>query len=186
MTCIVGIEHKGSVILGADSAGVSTNIITPRADIKVFFSECKEYVFGFTSSFRMGQILQHVFTPPVRQPNVPDDFAFLVGYFIPTLMNCMTENGYAAVNNNRVSGGTFMMGYRSKLYTIDNDYQVGRSLLGYDAVGCGQEYALGAIHAGANNIKEPKRLLTVALDAASTFSTGVCGPYNFVTLKASK
>ena len=183
MTCIVGIEHNGSVYIGADSAGVG-NIITPRADIKAFFSKNKEFIYGFTSSFRMGQILQHSFTAPERDKKMKDDFEYLVAVYVPALMECMSERGYASVNNNRVSGGTFMLGYRGKLYTIDSDFQVGRSLHGYDPVGCGQEMALGSLYTSTKmGVKDPKKILTLALDAASEFSTGVCGPYNFVTLK---
>lgn len=62
MTCIVGVTHKGRVYMGGDSAGVSGLDLTVRKDQKVFRNG--EFAIGFTSSFRMGQILQYVFFPP--------------------------------------------------------------------------------------------------------------------------
>jgi len=57
MTCIVGLIDKESkkIYMGGDSAGVANYSLSVRKDPKVF----KRYgfIFGFTSSFRMGQLL---------------------------------------------------------------------------------------------------------------------------------
>jgi len=62
MTCIVGIQHDGRVYIGGDSAGVAGYSITSRADAKVF--TVGPYVMGFTSSFRMGQLLRYGLKAP--------------------------------------------------------------------------------------------------------------------------
>ena len=68
MTCIAAITEKGKVYMGGDSAGVSGYDITIRADEKVFKNgQC---VFGFTSSFRMGQLLCYKFKVPVKPPKM--------------------------------------------------------------------------------------------------------------------
>ena len=59
MTCIAGLVHDGAVYLAGDSAGCSGWDLTVRADPKVFVSG--SYVMGFTTSFRMGQLLRSVF-----------------------------------------------------------------------------------------------------------------------------
>ena len=60
MTCIVGIlEENGDIYMGGDSAGASGNTLKIRADEKVFINE--NYIMGFTSSFRMGQLLRYGF-----------------------------------------------------------------------------------------------------------------------------
>ena len=69
MTCIVGLEHKGKVYIGGDSAGVAGYSLSVRADQKVFING--NFIFGFTSSFRMGQILRFGFNPPRRHPEAP-------------------------------------------------------------------------------------------------------------------
>jgi hypothetical protein len=55
MTCIVGLRQGGKVFIGGDSAGISGWDVTVRADPKVFLSG--PYAMGFTSSFRLGQLL---------------------------------------------------------------------------------------------------------------------------------
>ncbi len=58
MTCIVGVTDGTEVVLGGDSAGVSieTRQLEVRANRKVFRRQ--DYVFGYSGSFRMGQILR--------------------------------------------------------------------------------------------------------------------------------
>lgn len=52
MTCIVGIVDNGKVYMGADSLGVGGLSKRVRKDPKLF--RVGEFVFGYTSSFRMG------------------------------------------------------------------------------------------------------------------------------------
>ena len=59
MTCIVGLVDNGKIYMGGDSAGVSNLDIRIRADQKVF--KTGEFIMGFTSSFRMGDLLKYDF-----------------------------------------------------------------------------------------------------------------------------
>jgi len=60
MTCIVGIAQEGKVWIGADSAAVSGQDIRATALRKVF--RRGQFLIGYTSSFRMGQLPQfHLF-----------------------------------------------------------------------------------------------------------------------------
>jgi ATP-dependent protease HslVU (ClpYQ) peptidase subunit len=178
MTCIVGVAQKGKVYLGGDSAGVSGLDLTARKDKKVFLND--EFVMGFTSSFRMGQILQYVFTPPeVTKADEDDMMAYMVKKFIPAVRKVFKEEGYAYVDSNRETGGTFLVGVRGRLFRIDSDFQVGESLDGYEAVGCGESFALGSLHATEKSAKlSPKEKVEKALAAAAKFSGGVMEPFN--------
>ena len=66
MTCIVGLVHEGVVYIGGDSAGVARLSLTVRADEKVFRNS--DFLMGFTTSFRMGQLLRYSLKPPRRHP----------------------------------------------------------------------------------------------------------------------
>ena len=92
-------------------------------------------------------------------------------------------NGYANVNNNEVSGGTFLLGYKGNLYTVHGDFQIANNQIKFDACGCGAHYALGAM----NIIESAKRMtpalkVTKALETAEKFSAGVRGPFNIVSV----
>lgn len=177
MTCIVGYAKDGKTYLGGDSAGVSGLDITARKDKKVFNNG--EFVMGFTSSFRMGQILQYVFTPP--EVNNDDLMAYMVKDFIPAIRKVFKDEGYSEISSNREKGGCFLVGLRGRLFQIDSDFQVGEPIDPYAAVGCGESFALGAFAALEEEEKmKPKDRLKIALKAATKFSGGVMEPFNFV------
>lgn len=127
---------------------------------------------GFTSSFRMGQLLRYKFVPP-EHPVGMDDFEYLVTNFIDSIRKAFFDNGFGKKDNNE--GGTFLIGYNGKIYNIGSDFQVGIPVNDYDAVGSGRDLALGALHA-TKTVKPVKRL-TMALEAASAYNAGVAPPY---------
>lgn len=180
MTCIVGLEHKGKVYMGGDSAGVSGLAITVRGDEKVFKNG--PFLMGFTTSFRMGQILRYAFRPPI-QPKGKSDMKFLVTDFVNAVRKAYKASGYLKKSGDQEYGGTFLLGYKSKLYCVDSDFQVGYSRDAYQAVGCGEDYALGAMHATeglAAGGLDPKKRVEMALQAAAHFSGGVTPPFTIL------
>ena len=174
MTCIVGMTEKGKVYLGGDSAGVGGYSLTVRADRKVFRNG--DFVMGFTTSFRMGQLLAHALKPPKRFPD-SDVYAFMVTDFINAVRDCLKSGGYAEKHNDAEQGGTFLVGYEGRLFTVYGDYQVAEHVDGFAAVGCGHEIALGAMFASKS--LKPTERVRVALEAAERFSAGVRGPFHY-------
>lgn len=177
MTCIVGLVHDGKVYLGGDSAGVDGLHLVTRRDPKVF--QVDDFTIGFTTSFRMGQLLAHSFKPPKRHAD-DDVFAFMVTKFVDALRDCLKSGGYARKDAEVESGGTFLVGYQGRLFEICDDYQVGENIAGYAACGCGRALALGALF--ATDGQEPRDRIATALSAAEAFSAGVRGPFNTVVL----
>jgi ATP-dependent protease HslVU (ClpYQ) peptidase subunit len=177
MTCIVGIAHEGKVILGADSAGTGGYDQRIRRDRKVFKNG--ELIFGFTSSFRMGQLLEFALSPP---PIIEgqDAYAYAVKALVPAIRDALKIGGWAKVRDGQEEGGVFLVGFRGRLFTVHSDYQVGEDVGALAAVGCGDAYALGAMHALPD--ADPMTRLQAGLDAAATFSAGVSGPFHFVEL----
>lgn len=177
MTCIVGIVHKGAVYLGGDSAGVGGLFLHVREDRKVF--EKDGFVFGFTSSFRMGQLLQHSFVAPPARPS-DEPFAYMCTAFVDAVRACLKAGGYAKKDSEVESGGTFLVGYAGRLFRVESDYQVAETVDGYDAVGCGAEVALGSLFTSKS--ASPAKRIETALEAAHNFSAGVRPPFHVVTL----
>lgn len=179
MTCIVGIAEGGKVIIGGDSAGVGGYSLTVRSDEKVFKNG--EFLFGFTTSFRMGQILRFAFSPPARVENI-DDYKYLTTTFIDAVRAALKAGGFAMVENGGERGGTFLFGYRGGLYIVDSDYQVGASRDGFMACGCGDQIANGAMFATAGLIKDPQVRVKLALEAAERLSAGVRAPFSILEI----
>ena len=179
MTCIAAFVQDGAVWMGADSTGVGGYDLTVRADQKIFRNG--EMLFGFMSSFRMGQLLRHALTIPDHDPRV-DDEKYLTVTFIDAVRECLKGKGWARKNNEQEAGGTFLIGYRGRLFQVEDDYQVGIATDGFDACGCGGQIAKGALFA-STHLKGEARV-EMALKAAERFSAGVRGPFHITCLEA--
>lgn len=176
MTAIAGLVHDGVVHIGGDSAGVGGWRMTVRADTKVFRNG--PYVFGFTSSFRMGQLIRWSLQAPAPDGDLD---RFMCTTFIDSVRACLKEGGFAKKNSEQEEGGTFLVGVAGRLFTVHSDYQVGEAVDGYAAVGCGEEPALGALFATANMGLAADERLELALEAAERFSAGVRAPFAYVS-----
>lgn len=175
MTAIVGLVQDGAVHLGGDSAGVSGWSMTVRADTKVFHNG--PYLFGFTTSFRMGQLLRWAELPEPEG----DLERFMCTSFIDAIRTCLKAGGWAKTDAEREEGGDFLVGIGGRLFEVHSDYQVGEPADGYAAVGCGYDLALGALFATAHLEMDAEDRLELALEAAERFSAGVRAPFVYVS-----
>lgn len=177
MTCIVGLVDGDRVWMGGDSAGVSGLDITVRADTKVFRNG--DMLIGFTNSFRMGQLLAYKLAPPQHERD-QDVFRYMVVDFVDAVRACLKDGGYAQRSNDVESGGTFLVAYEGRLFSVQSDYQVGEAVRGYHAIGCGADYALGSL---ASTVGLPaEERVRKALECAELFSGGVRSPFNIQSL----
>jgi len=179
MTCIVGFKQKGKVYIGGDSAGVADYNLVIRADEKVFANG--EMIYGFTSSFRMGQILRYGLDVPKQSKN-QNDMRFMCTTFIDAAIGALEDKGFAKNVSGEKEGGDFMVGYKGELYRIYSDFQVELLHDNYNAVGCGANFALGAFHAFLEYEATPDERIHMALDAATHHSSGVCPPYTILSI----
>jgi hypothetical protein len=138
-------------------------------------------IFGFTSSFRMGQILNYSFVIPDHDKE-KGDFEYLCTDFIDALIDQFIDKRYAKINNNEVSGGFFLMGYRGRLYSVEDDFQVSEMINPYDSCGNGASYALGALHAIEGLSMSPEDRVKTALRAAECFSAAVQSPFTIISV----
>lgn len=186
MTCIVGLVHQDSVWVGGDSAGVAGYSLSVRADEKVF--RRGPFVMGFTSSFRMGQLLHYKLRVPTSLPATyhKDPDKWMATTFVDAVRKCLKDGGYARTHNDEERGGVFVVAEGGNLWTIESDYQVARPACGYTAVGCGQDLALGALHTLTRDPDDdPREVLREALEAAEAHSAGVCGPFTILNTSST-
>jgi len=179
VTCIVGVETPDGVLLGGDSAGISGWVRTHRADPKVF-AHGAGYVIGFTTSFRMGQLIRYADLPKPLDRQGDDLDRFMATEFVDAVRQVLKDGGWAARDKDREDAGTFLAGVNGRLFKIADDYQVGRPLDGYDAAGCGWELALGSLHTTASLTVPPVERVGLALGAAAHHSAAVHGPFTVV------
>lgn len=176
MTAVVGLVHADRVLIGADSVGVGGWTAMHRADPKVF--RAGPYVLGFTSSFRMGQILRWSFDAP--KPDTADLDRFMCTTFIDAVRKALRAGGWAKKDADQERGGIFLVGITGRLFVVEEDFQVGEHVDGYAAVGAGGEFALGALAATEGLGLEPEKRVLTALEAAERHSIGVRGPFHLM------
>jgi ATP-dependent protease HslVU (ClpYQ) peptidase subunit len=133
----------------------------------------------------MGQLLRYSLSVSRRKKGQSID-EFMVTDFIDAVRKCLKDGGYARKKDEEELAGTFLVGYAGRLFKIMGDYQVSEAILPFDACGCGEDYALGAMHAYLKLLRgadcSPETVLRYGLTAAEEFSAGVRGPFNFVVL----
>lgn len=177
MTCIVGLETPEGVFIGGDSAGSNGQLLHIRADEKVFHNG--PFIMGFCGSFRMGQLLRYSLQLPEFQED-QDLMQFMCVDFINAVRTCLKEGGFAKNQAGNESGGLFLVGFKNRLFRVDSDYQVGLIADGYAAIGSGEGYALGALHALQYQDMAPEDKVYMALDAADEFTGSVSHPFLIV------
>ena len=181
MTCIVAVKGNGKIVIGGDSAGVSGLDVCVRKDPKVF--RVGDFVIGFTSSFRMGQALMDLKVP--AQKKGEDDYAYMRTTFVKTVQKLFEKAGFLKTEHDQKSGGTFLVIYRNEIYKIEEDFQVEVRYDPYNACGCGEGYALGALAAysvGNELIQRPRASVERALSIAERFSGGVRAPWTIIEI----
>ena len=181
MTCVVAvIGNDGTFCLAGDSAAVEDNMIVKRATPKVF--QIGEFAIGYCHSFRLGQIIEYFFKPPVLPEGADHKelMSYMVTKFIPTLKKALEKNDYPLQEDEK-SDWSLIVCVRNSIFTIESDFHVGSDYDNFAAIGAGAEYALGSIcsETDRNNAVEAAER---ALRAAEYFSPNVIGPFNFIVL----
>ncbi|GID32855.1 hypothetical protein [Paractinoplanes brasiliensis] len=176
MTCIVGITDGRTVTVGGDSAGSDGWHVAVRSDSKVF--QVGPYLMGFTTSYRMGQLLRY--SLDVGEPDTWDVDRFMATTFIDAVRECLSRGGYARTTDGQEQGGQFLVGIHGRLYVVGDDYQIGHTISGYAAVGSGYLVALGSLHSTAKSALDSHARAVMALEAAAELTEGVRPPFTVV------
>lgn len=181
MTCIVTLKHGDRIFMGADSIGSNGYDVAHRKDRKMFRKD--NMLIGYTSSYRMGQIIQYHLKLPThkktgKSPTLIDTHEYMVKYFIPELQETLEKHKWLRKKDDVASGGVFLVAYLGEVFEIDNDFQVAIRDDEYNSVGCGQDYALGSLYVTEDFCyNKPRERVKLALEAASYFSAGVGGEH---------
>lgn len=183
MTCIVGIESKGTVYLGGDSAATNSSLDrTIIKDPKVFVRG--EIAFGVCGLPKVMDALAHVVKLPTQVGD--KDRAFLVGELIPAMREGLQKLDctHTTAEEGTYFEGAMLVGYRGKLYELQGNFQLIHSSTGWAAVGSGEALAKGSFRT-TEHIKDPEKRLLAVLEA-SCDNAGVAPPFTIVKVKSKK
>lgn len=138
-------------------------------------------VIGYTTSFRMGQILEY----ELKLPEHPEDMnalKYMITKFVPEVKKIFAEHWKKPKDGEDGNGGEFLCGYKGRLFHLYSDLQVSERMQHYDSCGCGEGYALGSLFSSGKSKMQPLKRLELALQAAEEFSAGVGKPFHFISV----
>ena len=179
MTCIIGLEHEGHIYLGGDSAAVDDwNNISCVREPKVFHNG--GLMMGYTTSFRMGQLLRHRFVPPKHERNI-STMQYMVVNFMDAWRETLKESGWLQKEDEGIEkGGTFIVAHRGEMFTIRDNFQADSLMRSVVTVGCGGFIAQGAMAALEKYVADPEERIRAAFEIVADQNSGVRGPYTVI------
>ena len=185
MTCIVGLVDSGAVYIGGDSSRVSGKTLRVRSGFKVFRNG--EFLFGCAGSIRVEQLLHYKFTPPPHGEGVDPD-CYMATDFVDAVREVLEKGGTLGkftTGEEKAGDSALLVGYRGRLYEMDDDFQMVRQGDPFASVGCGSNVAMGAMYMGEVAFAlSPEEKIVRALEAAARYHCGVCGPFDVQVLEA--
>ena len=145
MTVIIGYADGKNVWMVGDDVACNGEFNECISGSKVFKLN-DNMLIGCTSSFRMGQILQYgIKIPSIKKGEDVDKY--MRTSFIDKIIDTFEKSNYSKISNNEATGGTFLVGFFSRIFTVQNDFSVMEYKSPFASVGCGYQYALASMEA---------------------------------------
>lgn len=183
MTCIVAIEcTENDAVIGGDFCGSDGFTYLTVEQPKVF--RHSGMLFGYTSTFRFGQIIEHILDDNTLYP--PSEgtktYEWLVRSFVPKLRDVLKNEEYQR-------GGNAIIVVNGQVWELQNDFSVIRTNAGIASVGSGTYHAT-AIMIGElmelgrkPTVEEAKNIVTKAYRVTAHCVTSVSEKHNTLTFK---
>lgn len=185
MTAVVGIIAGKKVWMGGDAAATCSSTLSQTLvrDPKVFISG--EMLYGFSGSFRMGQLLRFNFNAP-EHPDDMDDTTYLHTIWVDSLRECLKEGGFTKIEDSIETAPecSLLIGYRGKLYIMESDFNILEPAHPYAAIGSSGDFSLGALSALFRSGKRlsPRKKIEITLLAASDLSASCRPPFTIKSI----
>jgi hypothetical protein len=139
----------------------------------------EEFILGYVGSIRVGQIVLYGLQIPDNTERTP--LKYMINRFAETVARQVASAGITRRDIKEEDNFTILVGYRSSLFLIHDDFRVGERADSFEAIGTGGQVALGVM--SATEGEAPRVRLRKALTAAEKFASGVRRPFIFVTTR---
>lgn len=174
-------RETGEVYIGGDSSAVAEYDMLTIATPKVF--HVGEMLFGFAGHFRFGQIVQHAFVPPKYKGG--DITAYMSRDMMEALREAAHDSGFLKNIDGRDRAGLGIVGFRGRLFILQDEFEVLEPTDSIASIGCGYPYAIGAMRAltQAQPDLSVEQRMQIALETSEYYSGGVRGPFRILKLE---
>lgn len=180
MTCIVGLETGTGVIIGGDRATVGGGTVRITGRPKVF--RLGNIIVGSSGCGRVANILENSIELKGLEPSINS----VMECVVHPLKEILRNSGNLKISDNleTTDWADFLIGIENCLFSVYSDFQVDRYECGYNAIGSGQDYALGSLHStgfllhSTDSLKAHKYRVELALEAAASHCSTVRPPFD--------
>jgi ATP-dependent protease HslVU (ClpYQ) peptidase subunit len=184
MTVIAGVVQDGVVWMGADSLTTSWHLGNRvlerkivRRPVHVEEGDGAELLLGTAGDVRMGQRVKWRLDPPTLRKR-QDTYEWALE-FADRFQEVLAEDK-GGRRSNGYADGRLLVAFQGRLFILAGSYGVVEAEQGYNAIGSGNELALGALY--ATRELEPQRRLRLALRAAARHDVFVSAPFQIERL----
>jgi len=188
MTLIVGVDltlgKNKYLYMAGDKCG--SDGFTKDLHVKPKVFRRNNLAFGYTSSFRMGQILEY----SKMSKDLPDwtDESNVYTSFVDWAKTAMKDGGYLEENKGVVSGGNFIFYNGKSLFEVQDDFSILVPEDGLLAVGAGEYHAKAIMRTYMALVKKElikfdiDLMIDLVYDTVSSLVTSVSREHNLLDL----
>lgn len=171
MTCIVGISDGKSVYMGGDRGASDESSIISLSQSKVIVKG--DWIYGYSGSLGNGQLLDFVDFPATLK-KTDDVYKIIRIDIVPQLKELFESHG----SNKDDDATDYLIGCKGRLFELSSE-DWGVAEVSEVAIGSGGNFALGSLFS-TSDIDNPIVRITIALNAATTYSPTCQGPFDIL------
>jgi ATP-dependent protease HslVU (ClpYQ) peptidase subunit len=182
MTCIVAFrDEKENIIIAGDKMGSDSYSKMIVKEPKVFING--DFAIGYTDSFRMGQLLKHVWVPPERKMEQETD-NYLYADVTKSLRGLFKDNGFGDDDNNEF--GAFIMVYEDRILEMQGEMSLLEHETDIVSVGAGCYHATAALQVLLEYDSEVEEVLDKTFEVVAYNIVSVSQEYDLITVPSHK
>lgn len=176
MTCIVGLECLDGAVIAGDYCGSDGFTYQTVVPSKVF--KHSQMLYGYTSTFRFGQIIEHILDDnTLYPPTEPEQtYRWLVKTFVPKIRQVFKNEDYSIER-----GCNAVLVVNGQVWELQNDLSVLRNDAGLVVVGSGVYHAQSSIltqllihHRNTKpTMDEAEKIIELAYNVTASFVSSV-------------
>lgn len=153
MTVIIGYTNGKNVWMTGDEAAAGDCMNEFVKHQKVFKSAVylgpknhsrENILIGYAGSFRMGQLLQFKLESNRPTKNM-DVYEYLCTNFVDEIKELFEKNNFSKLVENEAIGGSFLIGVKGRLFTIQSDFSVLEYKEKFTSIGGGYQFAIASM-----------------------------------------
>lgn len=177
MTVIAALIDNDTLYMASDTQmtnGSDATNLSPSVP-KVFFRG--DLLVGVSGSVRALNLIRYRLDVPERDTD--DDMEYISISVVDSIRQLLKDGGVAEQTNGSEFNGDsdhyshFLIGYRGRIFRVGSDYNVTERSGPYNAIGSGEDFALGSLYSTPG--LPPEYRLRTALLAAMEFNVSVGG-----------